>query len=226
VARNSERPQQLAEEHVGLHGQGFHQMAIVGCIRAQRHPRLVDRSLQNGGRPVDKRHIFGRDSHGLQHDTARDLLRKERAEANPTGIENQALNCHYRGVRYRALAYNQLNSGANPRIELELLIMSTAIRYPHLTIDDDGTARIEQSRYKVIHLAGEHYHYGWSAEEILRQHPDLRPEQVHAALTYFYDHHDRLVDEMLSIAQTAEAGRLNQKFSRAELIKRQSRRSP
>ena len=68
--------------------------------------------------------------------------------------------------------------------------MSTVLQYPHLSFDADGTVRIDRTRYKVIHLAGEHYHYGWSAEEILRQHPDLRPEQVYAALTYFYDHHD------------------------------------
>ena len=63
--------------------------------------------------------------------------------------------------------------------------MSAATQYPHLTIDADGMARIEQTRYKVLHLAGEHYHYGWSAEEILRQHPDLRPEQVYSALRLF-----------------------------------------
>ena len=55
--------------------------------------------------------------------------------------------------------------------------MST-VSYPHILIDDDGTARIGQTRYKVIHLAAEHYHYGWSADELLRQHPDLRPEEV------------------------------------------------
>ena len=71
-------------------------------------------------------------------------------------------------------------------------IMNTAIRYPRLSFDPDGTARIERSRYKVLHLAGEHYHYGWSAEEMLRQHPDLRPEQVYATLTYFYDHYSWL----------------------------------
>jgi hypothetical protein len=60
-------------------------------------------------------------------------------------------------------------------------LMSTVIQYPHLTLDDDGAARIERMCYKVIHLTGERYQYGWSAEEILRQHPDLRPEQVHAA---------------------------------------------
>ncbi|MBV8074994.1 MAG: DUF433 domain-containing protein, partial [Planctomycetaceae bacterium] len=56
--------------------------------------------------------------------------------------------------------------------------MNTVLHYPHLSVDADGTARLEGTRYKVIHLAGEHFHYGWSAEEILRQHPDLRPEQV------------------------------------------------
>lgn len=66
--------------------------------------------------------------------------------------------------------------------------MSTAIEYPRRTIHGDGTVRIGRTRYKVIHLAGEHYHYGWSAEEILRQHADLLPQQVHAGLTYFYDH--------------------------------------
>jgi uncharacterized protein (DUF433 family) len=104
--------------------------------------------------------------------------------------------------------------------------MSTAVQYPHLTIDDDGTARVEGTRYKVVHLAGEHYHYGWSAEEILRQHPDLRPEQVHAALTYFYDHYDQLVEAMRASAEAAEAERLKQPLSRAELLKRRSARNP
>lgn len=104
--------------------------------------------------------------------------------------------------------------------------MSTAIRYPHLTIDEAGAARIEGTRYKVLHLAGEHYHHGWSADEILRQHPDLRPEQVYAALTYFYDHHDELVDQMQSAAEVVEAERALQRPTRAELLARRARREP
>jgi len=104
--------------------------------------------------------------------------------------------------------------------------MSTVIQYPHLTIDDDGTARIERTRYKVIHLAGEHFHYGWSAEEILRQHPDLQPQQVHAALTYFYDHYDRLVAEMQASAEAAEVERQKQPLSRESLLKRRSSGNP
>jgi len=104
--------------------------------------------------------------------------------------------------------------------------MSTTVQYPHVTIDDDGTARIERTRYKVKHLAAEHYHYGWPAEEILRQHPDLRPEQVHAALTYFYDHYDRLVAEMRSLAEAAESERAKQPLTRAQLLKRLPQRTP
>ena len=95
--------------------------------------------------------------------------------------------------------------------------MST-VSYPHLTIADDGSIRIGDSRYQVLHLAGEHYHYGWSADELLRQHPDLRPEEVYSALTYFYDNYDELVDRI-----TANPVVPNQQaVSRAELLKRQA----
>lgn len=97
--------------------------------------------------------------------------------------------------------------------------MST-VSYPHIRIDDRGTARIGQTRYKVIHLAGEHYHYGWTADELLRQHPDLRPEEVYAALTYFYDHHDDMVAQMHAEADAAEARRRRSTLSREELLER------
>jgi uncharacterized protein (DUF433 family) len=97
--------------------------------------------------------------------------------------------------------------------------MST-ISYPHITIDSDGTARIGQTRYKVLHLAAEHYHHGWSAEELLRQHPDLRPEEIYAALTYFYDHHADLVAQMTKRVAEAESFRPPSAFSRDELLRR------
>jgi uncharacterized protein (DUF433 family) len=102
--------------------------------------------------------------------------------------------------------------------------MSTIVHYPHLSFDADGTPRVDQTRYKVIHLAGEHYHFGWSAEEILRQHPDLRPEQVYASLTYFYDHHEELVNAMLDTAAATGREAALQPISRAELLKRRESR--
>jgi len=104
--------------------------------------------------------------------------------------------------------------------------MSTAARYPHIVVDDTGTARIDQTRYKVLHLAAEHHHHGWTAEELLRQHPDLRPEQVYAALAYFYDHYDDLVAQLTASATTAEADRDANGLSRDELLKRTAARKP
>jgi uncharacterized protein (DUF433 family) len=98
--------------------------------------------------------------------------------------------------------------------------MSAATSYPHITIDSDGVARIGDSRYKVLHLAGEHYHYGWSAEELLRQHPDLKPEEAYAALTYFYDHYQTLVAELADSAQRAQAAAAPSPLSREELLRR------
>jgi uncharacterized protein (DUF433 family) len=96
--------------------------------------------------------------------------------------------------------------------------MST-VPYPHILIDN-GTAMIGRSRYKVLHLASEHYHHGWSAEELLRQHPDLRPEEVYAALTYFYDHYDEMVTRLNKVASDAESHRAPTNVSREELLRR------
>ena len=98
--------------------------------------------------------------------------------------------------------------------------MSVATSYPHIQIDDRGTARLGRSRYKVLHLAGEHYHYGWTAEELLRQHPDLRPEEVYAALAFFYDHFDELVGQMQAQEHQLAALRPQSTLSRAELLRR------
>ena len=103
--------------------------------------------------------------------------------------------------------------------------MSTAAHYPHIVTDASGIARIDQTRYKVEHLAAEHYQYGWTAEELLRQHSDLRPEQVYAALAYFYDHYDELIARIESGAIAAEQKRQKHALSRDELLKRQGSES-
>lgn len=98
--------------------------------------------------------------------------------------------------------------------------MTATIQYPHLTTADDGSIHIGNSRYKVLHLAGEHYHHGWTAEELLSQHPDLRPEEVYSALAYFYDHYDELVAKLTAAAVDG----CESSLSRAELLRRRSAR--
>jgi uncharacterized protein (DUF433 family) len=100
--------------------------------------------------------------------------------------------------------------------------MSTALQYPHLTQDADGAVRISGSRCKVIHLAGEHYYQGSNADELLRQHPDLRPEEVYAALTYYYDHREEMIAELEAreAAAAEHAARHPSPVTREELERR------
>ena len=96
------------------------------------------------------------------------------------------------------------------------------VSYPHIRLDD-GVAKIGETRFKVIHLASEHYCHGWTAEEILRQHPDLQPEEVYAALGYFYDHYDEMVKEIRESEENAKQLRASTKQpSRSELLARKS----
>lgn len=103
--------------------------------------------------------------------------------------------------------------------------MSMNTVYPHLTIDEHGQTRVGNTRYKVVQLAAEHYQHGWSAEELLRQHPDLRPGEVYSALTYFYDHHADMVAEMKTSLAAVEALRPARQLSRDELLTRKETQS-
>jgi uncharacterized protein (DUF433 family) len=100
--------------------------------------------------------------------------------------------------------------------------MATAQEPLHLRFDERGVPWVGRSRYKVSHLAAEHYAYGWSAEELLRQHPDLLPQEVYAALGYFYDHFDAMVADMRAAADKVAEFRRNQSLTREELLRRQS----
>ncbi len=99
----------------------------------------------------------------------------------------------------------------------------TKVEYPPITFDAAGTARVGNSRYKVLHLVGEHYHYGWTAEEILRQHPDPRPEEIYAVLGFFYDHRELLLADLQRSADQATFSRATPtQLTRSELLARQS----
>lgn len=100
--------------------------------------------------------------------------------------------------------------------------MSIATEYHHLRFDADGVVRIGATRFRVRDLATEHYAFGWSAEELLRQHPDLRPEQVYSALVYFYDHFDEMTAAMQLSAERMDERRQTQPITREELLRRRT----
>lgn len=58
----------------------------------------------------------------------------------------------------------------------------------HIYLDERGVAWIDDSNVKVIEVVLDKLAYGWSPEEIHFQHPSLSLAQIHAALSYYYDH--------------------------------------
>lgn len=67
--------------------------------------------------------------------------------------------------------------------------------YPHIDRIEGvcgGKPCIEGHRLRVQDIAIEHEWQGLSPAEICREHPGITLSQVHAALTYFYDHRDEI----------------------------------
>jgi uncharacterized protein (DUF433 family) len=66
--------------------------------------------------------------------------------------------------------------------------MTETLIETRLQRDDDGQVWIAGTKTKVIQIAIDKCAHGWSAEEIQAQHPHLSLAQIHAALSYYYDH--------------------------------------
>jgi len=66
-----------------------------------------------------------------------------------------------------------------------------AVFTTQIELDEHGVAWIGGTRVKVIEVVLDKMAHGWSPEEIHFQHPHLSLAQIHAALTYYYEHqHD------------------------------------
>jgi uncharacterized protein (DUF433 family) len=57
-----------------------------------------------------------------------------------------------------------------------------------IEIDEKGIPWITGANTKVVELVLDKLAHGWSPEEMHRQHPHLSMAQIHAALSYYYDH--------------------------------------
>jgi len=83
--------------------------------------------------------------------------------------------------------------------------MSVLVEYPHIKKTDGQPAQLSRlPRIRVAQIAMDTIAHGWSAEEICRQHPHLRPAEVHAALAYYYDHEDEIDEEIRGEWQEAD----------------------
>ena len=77
--------------------------------------------------------------------------------------------------------------------------MST-VAYPHIEFSPQGMPIIGGTAIKVVEIVIDRLAHHWDADEIQRQHPSLTLAQIHAALTYYYDHQaemDEAIEERL-----------------------------
>jgi hypothetical protein len=49
--------------------------------------------------------------------------------------------------------------------------------------------------------------YGWSPDEMCRQHSYLTPAEAHAAMAYYFDHQDEIEREITAECREADAAR-------------------
>ncbi len=123
------------------------------------------------------------------------------------------------GARFVRVAISEANAlgGRRVRIERLVVIVGTqfsvfsfgnimqAASYPHITSNPSilsGIPIVEGTRTPVRSIAG-YYNLGLTPDEILEALPHLTPSQLHAALTYYFDHREEIDADIAANSDTA-----------------------
>jgi hypothetical protein len=86
--------------------------------------------------------------------------------------------------------------------------MALELTYPHIIKHPDAPARLERHpRTRVAMIVADYLYRGWSGEEIARHYRYLSMADIHAALTYYFDHRDEIEGELLAEDREAQAWR-------------------
>ena len=71
------------------------------------------------------------------------------------------------------------------------------LSYPHIQKNEHQPARLQRlPRIRVSQIVMDYLAYGWSVEEICRQHLYLTPAEAHAAMAYYFDHQEEIDQEI------------------------------
>lgn len=94
--------------------------------------------------------------------------------------------------------------------------MTSTVIYPHIEKTSlHEPAHLQRlPRVRVAQIVMDYLAYGWSVEEMCRQHPDLRLAEAHAAMGYYFDNQEEIDAEIRT------------EWEQAEQAKMQSPRSP
>ena len=75
----------------------------------------------------------------------------------------------------------------------------------HIVRDEQGRAWIAGRNVKVVEVVQDHLAYGWSADAIHEQHPQLSLAEIHSALAFYYDHLAEFEAELQRLGQSLKA---------------------
>ena len=77
--------------------------------------------------------------------------------------------------------------------------MTSTVIYPHIEKVEGQPARLQRiPRVRVAQIVMDYLAYGWSVEEMCRQHSYLMPAEAHAAMMYYFDRQDEIDREIRS----------------------------
>ena len=83
--------------------------------------------------------------------------------------------------------------------------MSVELAYPHIQKENGEAARLKRlPRVRVAQIVMDHLAYGWSPDEMCRQHPYLQLAEAHAAMAYYYDHQQEIDAEISAEIEQVE----------------------
>lgn len=78
------------------------------------------------------------------------------------------------------------------------------VEYPHISLTPDGVPVITGAGTKVVQIVLDHLAYGSDAEEIHREFPYLSLSAIHCALAYYYDHKEKMDEDIERRKQKVE----------------------
>lgn len=96
--------------------------------------------------------------------------------------------------------------------------MLAETRYEHVVLDGLHVPIIFGTTMKVTELVLAQTAYGWSAEELHIQFPDLTLGQIYSALAYYWDHREELDSDIEK--RVEKVNRIQNETPPSPLIKR------
>ena len=75
--------------------------------------------------------------------------------------------------------------------------MVLQISYPHIEKLEGQPARLQRiPRVRIAQIVMDYLAYGWSVEEMCRQHPYLGLAEAHSAMAYYFDNQEEIDSEI------------------------------